>query len=350
MITYPKHLIKAVLIKRVNRFVAEVSLNGERIRVYVPNTGRLSELALPRTEVLLSEINTKFKYKILYIIDDSFPVMIDSAYSNKLMYKLFEERKVPELIQYDIIKKEPAYENHRFDFHVGFNDKDFFIEIKSCTLFYKSIGSFPDAVSSRAAKHIRALADSGKGKLIFFVLKSSIEKFIPNYHTDFKFYETLNFYKDKIDIRAFAVRYNEDLEIESLKDIPVLFPKVEPKGIFLLLLSYSSDNKSKDEFFIYCGASNDDIFKKIASIKKKDGIKKILPEQRFDGLKIISDIPIVSPLPLLNRVRDELVKYGECEIELDKINGDNCFIQYNENPTEKKWFWNMVFEFRYGGC
>ncbi|MCL2156032.1 MAG: DNA/RNA nuclease SfsA [Leptospirales bacterium] len=356
MIKYPEYLVKAILIKRINRFVAEVFLNGRKTSVYVPNTGRLSELALPGTEVLLSEINTKFKYKILYIIDDSFPVMIDSSYSNKLMYSLLKERKVPEL-EFEVIKKEPAYENHRFDFHVGVDDKDFYIEVKSCTLFYKSVGSFPDAISSRATEHIKALADSGKGKLVFFVLKSTIEKFIPNYHTDFKFYETLNFYKDKVDVRAYSVQYNEDLEIESLKNIPVLFPKVEPKGIFLLLLSYPPEkkaafnNKSKNKFFIYCGSSNEDLFKKIASIKRKDGLRKILPA-RFNELKIISDIPIVSSLSLSGRIKDELIKYGGVEIDkigvgIDNINEDSFLIQYNDNPAEKKWFWDMVFGFRW---
>lgn len=44
---YPEKIIKATLVKRINRFVAEVIINNEKLNVYVPNTGRLSELALP---------------------------------------------------------------------------------------------------------------------------------------------------------------------------------------------------------------------------------------------------------------------------------------------------------------
>jgi hypothetical protein len=161
----------------------------------------------------------------------------------------------------------------------------------------------------------------------------------------------LNFYKDKVDVRAFFVQYNKDLEIEALRSIPVVFPKVEPKGIFLLLLSYPTEKRivSNNKFFIYCASSSDDIFKKITSIKKKDGLKGILPDQRFNELRIISDIPIVSSLPLLGRVKDELIKFGGTEIGFNKVNGDSCLIEFEENPTEKKWFWNMVFELRWGG-
>jgi DNA-binding sugar fermentation-stimulating protein len=41
MYNLPDTLIKANLIKRINRFVAEVLINSKPETVYVPNTGRL---------------------------------------------------------------------------------------------------------------------------------------------------------------------------------------------------------------------------------------------------------------------------------------------------------------------
>lgn len=152
-------LLKATLIKRVNRFVAEILIDNKKLHVYVPNTGRLSELALPGSEILLSPINAKYRYKILYIIKKSFPVMIDSTYSNSLFYELLLNKKVPELCLFDSITREPVYGNHRFDFLLKHINEKSFIELKSCTLFYKKTGSFPDAVSSRASEHIKSLAE-----------------------------------------------------------------------------------------------------------------------------------------------------------------------------------------------
>ncbi len=354
---YPETLQKAILIKRVNRFVAEVILNNEKINVYVPNTGRLSELALPRTEVLLSPINAKYKYKILYMINRSYPVMIDSTFSNRLFHTLLKEKMVPALEKYSSIKSEPVYGNHRFDFLLKDDTGEKFIELKSCTLFHNRTGAFPDAVSSRASEHVKELADSGIGELIFFVLKNDIEKFIPNYHTDFVFYETLKLYRDKINIRALAVQYDEGLKIQSLKEIPVIIPDVEPKGIFLLILFNPEDTVNGDGevleqgYYIYCGRSEENVFKAIASIKKKNGINSILPGKEFSNLKIVSDLPIVSSTTTIDDIETQFMQQNGLFILTDEQNGrGNCgnLIYYKTNPAHESWFWDIVFDARFG--
>jgi len=50
--TFPK--ISGKLIKRLNRFAVEVEVEGRQERAYLPNTGRLWELLLPGTTLLLS--------------------------------------------------------------------------------------------------------------------------------------------------------------------------------------------------------------------------------------------------------------------------------------------------------
>jgi len=354
---FPDKLLKAILIKRVNRFVAEVTFNNGTLNVYVPNTGRLSELALPGTEVLLSPINAKYKYKILYIINRSYPVMIDSTYSNKLFHLLLKEKKVPALEKYSSIKSEPVYGNHRFDFLLKDETGEKFIELKSCTLFHNRTGAFPDAVSSRASEHVKELADSGIGELIFLVLKYNIEKFIPNYHTDFLFYETLNLYRDKIKIRALTVQYDEDLKIQSLKEIPVIIPDVEPKGIFLLILfnpeeTVNSDGEVLEQgYYLYCGGSEENVFKAITAIKKRNGINSILPGKQFSNLKIVSDLPIVSSTTTIDDIETQLIQQNGLFILADEQNGsDNSgnLIYYKTNPAHESWFWDIVFDARFG--
>jgi sugar fermentation stimulation protein A len=353
---YPDTLIKAELVKRINRFVAEVTSDGKQFNVYVPNTGRLSELALPGAELLLSPINAKYSYKILYIINRSFPVMIDSTYSNRLFHELLKQKKVPLLEHYPSIKSEPVYGSHRFDFLLGTGDKQVYIELKSCTLFHKTTGAFPDAVSTRASEHVKALADSEKGNLIFLVLKNNIERFVPNYHTDFAFYETLKFNKDKIAIRALTVQYDDNLIIHSLKEIPVIIPEVKPEGIYLLILFNPADTLSGDGevleqgYYIYCGNSEENIFKTISSIKKKNGVRTILSDTKFSGLKIVTDLPIVASSISINEVQKKLMQHGGTEIPSDESNNyvDNRLIYYKKNPAEESWFWNMILKLRFG--
>jgi len=354
---YPEKLLKATLVKRINRFVAEVTFNNEKLNVYVPNTGRLSELALPGTEVLLSPINAKYKFKVLYMINRSYPVMIDSTYSNRLFHLLLKEKKVPGYEHYSSIKSEPVYGNHRFDFLLTDETGKKFIELKSCTLFHNRTGAFPDAVSSRASEHVKALAESGIGELIFFVLKNDIEMFIPNYHTDFIFYQTLNLYKDKINIRALTVHYNEDLKIQSLSEIPVIIPDVKPEGIFLLIL-FNPEGTVNDNgeileqgFYIYCGFDNVNVFKSIAVIKRKNGISSILAGNQFSKMKIISDLPIVSTSISIDDVKSKLLNHSGSIVPACKQNNcitDNQLIYYKTNPVHESWFWDIVFDARFG--
>jgi len=351
----PGILLKANLIKRINRFVAEVTLDDKKIHVYVPNTGRLSELALPGTEVLLSPINAKYKFKILYIINKSFPVMIDSTYSNRLFYDLLVEEKVSFLGQYTSIKREPSYANHRFDFHLTGNGEDSYIELKSCTLFHNKTGAFPDAISSRASDHVKALAESGKGKLVFLVLKNDIESFIPNYHTDYTFYETLKFYKDNIEIHAFAVQYDNNLKIKSLKKIPVIIPDIKPEGIYLLVLLNPEDTLNdngkifKKGYYIYCGSSGNNVFTAITSIKRKNVYLSILPEIQYSKLKIVSDLPVITQSITIKEVMQQLVEHNGITVSVYNQTDihENQLIYFQTNPVEEPWFWDVILEFRF---
>ena len=48
-----ENTVPAVFGRRLNRFVAEVSIEGKTERVHVKNTGRLRELLVPGAEVTL---------------------------------------------------------------------------------------------------------------------------------------------------------------------------------------------------------------------------------------------------------------------------------------------------------
>lgn len=46
-------ILPATFMKRINRFIAHVMVEGTEQRVHVKNTGRLKELLLPGADVLL---------------------------------------------------------------------------------------------------------------------------------------------------------------------------------------------------------------------------------------------------------------------------------------------------------
>ena len=48
-----KQTVPAVFVKRPNRFQGYVEYEGETIMVHVPNTGRVKEILIPGTKVIL---------------------------------------------------------------------------------------------------------------------------------------------------------------------------------------------------------------------------------------------------------------------------------------------------------
>ena len=46
-------LVKAIFRNRANRFIAEVEIDGERVKAHLPNTGRCKELLIDGTTVYL---------------------------------------------------------------------------------------------------------------------------------------------------------------------------------------------------------------------------------------------------------------------------------------------------------
>ena len=70
----------------------------------------------------------------------------------------------------------------RFDFLVKKNEQKIFVEVKNVTLFRdEKIAEFPDAVTSRGSKHLKALIEAikkgYKSYLLFLVQIQGVENF-----------------------------------------------------------------------------------------------------------------------------------------------------------------------------
>ena len=81
-----KETEKAVFLKRPNRFIAEVEIQGKRETVHVKNTGRCKELLIPGTEVILEKSgnpNRKTKYDLICVNKQGRLINMDSQIPNK---------------------------------------------------------------------------------------------------------------------------------------------------------------------------------------------------------------------------------------------------------------------------
>ena len=167
-----ENITKAKFIKRPNRFIAEVEIDGQREIVHVKNTGRCKELLLPGCEVWLTAPGTpnrKTKYDLVAVRKDNGILFnIDSQAPNKVVKEWLA------LQDYDVVIPEYTYGDSRIDFYMERENQKYLMEVKGCTLEVDGVGYFPDAPTERGVKHIRELIkakEAGYTAILAFVIQ-----------------------------------------------------------------------------------------------------------------------------------------------------------------------------------
>ena len=159
-----ENTVSGIFVQRINRFVAEVLIDGKQEYVHVKNTGRLQELLVPDAKVTLQRIDhpdRKTAYDLISVYKPRLKwVNIDSFAPNALMKLLLENDGF-----YDVVKPEYRYGDSRFDFYMESQGRKYLREVKGCTLTADprtGIGFFPDAPTERGVKHLNELAGAEK--------------------------------------------------------------------------------------------------------------------------------------------------------------------------------------------
>ena len=185
-----KNITKAVFVRRPNRFIAEVEIDGQTEIVHVKNTGRCKELLVPGCEVWLTEPGSpgrKTKYDLVAVRKSTGVLFnIDSQAPNKVVMEWLEKQNYTRVIP------EYTYGDSRIDFFMESIDDSgnvikHLMEVKGCTQEYDGIGYFPDAPTERGIKHIRELIkakESGiNASLAFVIQMDGVSEVRPNTET-----------------------------------------------------------------------------------------------------------------------------------------------------------------------
>jgi sugar fermentation stimulation protein A len=202
---FEKPLIKATLIKRYKRFLADVTLeDGSITTVYCSNTGAMTGCATPGGIVwLLPNDNPKRKYRLSWEITQTSAnhfICVNTARANQLTEMAINDGTIKELQGYQSLKREVKYgdENSKIDFFLSDGHKaDCYVEVKSCTLLDESLvegqGYFPDTTTMRGQKHLRELIHMKqlgfRSVLLFAVLHTGIKSVKAASHIDKKYGE-----------------------------------------------------------------------------------------------------------------------------------------------------------------
>jgi sugar fermentation stimulation protein A len=125
----------------------------------------------------------KLKYTLEIIKVKKKLVGVNTHFANKIAYHGLLNNLVKEVSNSDNIKPEVFFNKEtRFDFLVEKNKKKIFVEVKNVTLFRdEKIAEFPDAVTLRGSKHLKALIEAikkgYKSYLLFLVQIQDVESF-----------------------------------------------------------------------------------------------------------------------------------------------------------------------------
>ena len=214
-----ENTVTGTFVRRLNRFAAEVLIDGKKEKVHVKNTGRLRELLLPGAKVTLqkaSDPNRKTAYDLISVYKSGLEwVNIDSLVPNKLMKQYLMG------LDFDMVKPEFTFGNSRFDFYMERDGEKYLTEVKGCTLaadLERGTGLFPDAPTERGVKHLDELAAAAKKgyhcQAAFVIQMNGIHTVLPNDDTHPEFGQAL---RRAVAAGVQVVFYECHVEADSIK-------------------------------------------------------------------------------------------------------------------------------------
>ena len=188
---FPSPLIPAVLVRRYKRFLADVVLpDGDATTVHIANPGAMTGLAAPGTRIWLSKSENparKLPYSWELAEVDLGAGMelvgVNTGHPNALVAAAIATGAIPELAGYGSLRREVKYgRNSRVDFLLEQAGKpSCFVEVKNVHLMRaRGLAEFPDAVTTRGARHLEELADMAarghRAVIVFLVQIGSADR------------------------------------------------------------------------------------------------------------------------------------------------------------------------------
>jgi sugar fermentation stimulation protein A len=181
-------LRRAQLRRRYKRFLADLeTASGERLTVHCPNTGAMLGCAEPGSEAWYSDSGNprrKYRHTLEVVVTETGRAGVNTSRANSLVREALEAGHLASLEELDLVRTEAPIpdESGRFDFLLtDAAGVPCYLEVKSMTLCDGAgRGSFPDAVSERALKHVQALvrrvAAGERGLLMFCAQHTGVRR------------------------------------------------------------------------------------------------------------------------------------------------------------------------------
>lgn len=181
-------MVPGRFLKRPNRFIAHIEIDGTEEICHVKNTGRWRELLTPNAQVWCLDAASptrKTRYDLIAVQKGSRLINMDSQAPNAAAKEFLENGGLGQITE---LRPETKLGNSRFDFSFNKDGKSCFLEVKGVTLERDGVCAFPDAPTERGTKHLKeltSLVQEGYGAYVLFVIQmTDVHSLHPNDATD----------------------------------------------------------------------------------------------------------------------------------------------------------------------
>ena len=214
---FENELISGLFVKRYKRFFVDVIIDKKIVTAHCPNTGSMQGLLIKNNKVWLTKSNDpkrKLKYTLQIIESNGSKVGINTHLTNKIVLEGLDNNKIKNFNVVEIKTEVKFGDNTRFDFLITESNSKKFIEVKNVTLSRTDkLAEFPDAVTSRGAKHIDELIKAKiKGYdvyLMFVVQREDCDQFSIARDIDPKYADLLSdAIKKKLNILCYDCKFS----------------------------------------------------------------------------------------------------------------------------------------------
>jgi sugar fermentation stimulation protein A len=186
---YESPLLPGKLVKRYKRFLADIELDdGTEITAHCPNSGSMLGMREPGSEVMVRHVpdpNRKLKWtwELVKPIGTDCWVGCNTHRPNQVVEWAITQGLVPGMTAANGLRREVKYGvNSRIDILLGDEATGItYVEVKNATMAQDGLARFPDAVTSRGAKHMNELAqmvkDGHRSVVVFLVNRADCDYF-----------------------------------------------------------------------------------------------------------------------------------------------------------------------------
>lgn len=156
---FSRPLVRARLLRRYKRFLADMELDGALITAHCANPGSMLGMADPGMTCWIEgndDPKRTLRWSWKLVETPTGRAVVDTALANRVVAEALRENRVPGVTAGAFRAEVKMGANSRVDFQLGDGT---LLEVKSVTLMRNGWAEFPDSVTARGTRHLHDLTE-----------------------------------------------------------------------------------------------------------------------------------------------------------------------------------------------